>query len=55
MFGNIITKIKCYMCGEGHKFTKCEICKKIICHDCKTSVFVSGGRKCFWCKIKNKK
>ena len=52
MLGKVIAKIKCYMCGEGHRFTKCQSCKKIICKDCKSTVFVSGGHICFWCKSK---
>jgi len=56
IFGDVITKIRCYLCANDEcKMVKCEKCKKIICRDCKDTVFTSGGKTCFWCKSKNMK
>ena len=50
MFTKIKSIIKCYLCGDSHRcFKSCEKCKKLVCGDCKSAVFVSGGSVCFWC------
>ena len=54
MFAKIKTKIECWMCGDSNKrFKTCSGCKKLVCTDCKTCVFVSGGNYCHKCLMKN--
>lgn len=56
MFCKLKSIVKCYLCGDSHKrFKTCQQCKKLFCGDCKSTVFVSGPSKCFWCLSKNYK
>ena len=51
MFHKLVHKVTCYLCmtQEHMKFHQCKKCKKLICNDCKQTVFVNGGRICFFC------
>lgn len=55
MFSKVISEVVCYLCGDqSHRFVQCNKCKKLFCHDCKSTVCVSGGKTCFWCVPKRK-